>query len=241
MPSEPIINSVWTRPDRPRRGTPSLSREQIVTAAVELLDADGIDGLSMRRLGSKLGAGTTSVYWYVASKDDLLDLALDEIMGEIDVPDPDEVGWRAAAGTMTRGVRSMILRHPWITSLFGARPNIGPNSMRLTDRVIGLLTGAGFAGMEAGYAGSLLTSFAIGSATTEAAYHAAMTRSGTTGEDMIAALDEYQRGHAADYPNYQRWWRENQPIDIPEIQEEIFAFGVERMLDGLAAWLDRPR
>jgi hypothetical protein len=95
----------------------------------------------MRRLGTKLGAGATSLYWYVATKDELLDLVLDEVMGEVRVPDPGEGGWRAAALAVAQEIRVMILRHPWITTVFGLRPAIGPKSLQLSERVIVLLGG----------------------------------------------------------------------------------------------------
>src|SRR5690242_3117266 len=98
--ADSLANSVWTRPPRSRGGQPTLSREQIVHAAVELLDEKGLDGLSMRRLGSRLAAGATSLYWYVATKDDLLELALDEVMGEIEIPDTDAADWRTAASAV---------------------------------------------------------------------------------------------------------------------------------------------
>ena len=100
----------------------------------------------MRRLGTKLGSGATSVYWYVANKDELLELAVDEVMGEVDIPDLELVGWRAAAGGVVQGLRSVILRHSWITSLFGIRPAIGPQAMRMSDRIVTVLTAAGFGG-----------------------------------------------------------------------------------------------
>src|SRR5690348_10986222 len=67
------ITSVWTREKRPSK-SPTLSRAQIVRAAMEILDTEGMDALSMRRLGSRLGAGATSIYWHVAHKDELLEL-----------------------------------------------------------------------------------------------------------------------------------------------------------------------
>src|SRR3954466_6761049 len=170
MMADLITESVWLRPPRRGRGEqPSLGREQIVKAAIELLDAEGLAGLSMRRLGTKLGSGATSVYWYVANKDELLELAVDEVMGEVDIPDLEVVGWRAAAGGVVQGLRSVILRHSWITSLFGIRPAIGPQAMRMSDRVVTVLTAAGFEGIELAYASSLLMSHAIGSATTDSA------------------------------------------------------------------------
>jgi AcrR family transcriptional regulator len=234
---DPIANSVWAKPDRPRAGAPALGREQIVGAAIELLDAQGPDGLSMRRLGARLGSGATSLYWYVANKDELLDLAIDEIMGEVDLPDGSTVGWRAAAAALSRGFRSMILRHPWITGLFGVRPNIGPNAMRLSDRTLAVLTAAGFTGAAAAHAGSLLMSHAIGSATTEAAWRTALARSGMSPQDLEKSIEAFQDRIAPEYPAYDAWRRTIPALDMAKMQEDGYTFGLDRLLDGLDGWL----
>lgn len=242
MPREtdPIADSVWVRPSRVRRDQPSLDRDRIVRAAIELLDAEGLSGLSMRRLGTKLDAGATSLYWYVSKKDDLLELAVDAAMGEIEVPDPGTVGWRAAAREMARGMRSMILRHPWIAALFGVHPAIGPQSMRVGERSVAVLTAAGFSGMEVAHASSLLMSYAIGAATAETALRTATTRAGKSAGELMEELAPYMESNASDYPEYVKWWSENRRLDLERMQEEGFTFGLERLLDGLELWLERP-
>src|SRR5688572_10263260 len=169
-PRDPVTDSVWLRPPRRGRGEqPTLGRDQIVRAAIELLDDEGLAGLSMRRLGTKLGAGATSLYWHVANKDELLDLAIDEVWGEVYVPDTGDTGWRTAASVFATGMRSMLLRHPWVMGLLGVRANIGPNTMRVSERAVLVFTAAGFQGMEMAYATSLLTSHVIGSSLSVAA------------------------------------------------------------------------
>ncbi len=237
-----FLSSVWTRPQRPRSGQPALSREQIVNAALELLDAEGPDGLSMRRLGAKLGSGATSIYWHVANKDELLDLVIDAIMGEIEIPEPGAGDWRTSVGALAVGMRTMILRHPWVTRTFGTRPNMGPNSMRLSDRALAVLQAAGFEGQEVGLAANLLTSYAIGTATTEAAWQKVTATTGMTSEDLVRAVDEFQRDNAGKYPSYEKWWAENQKsFDFDHVYEQNFVFGLDRLLDGLESWLERTR
>ncbi|MEV0399920.1 TetR/AcrR family transcriptional regulator [Actinoallomurus sp. NPDC050550] len=237
--ADSVANSVWNRPPRSRGGQPTLSREQIVRAAIELLDEKGLDGLSMRRLGSRLAAGATSLYWYVATKDDLLELALDEVMGEIEIPDTDAADWRTAASAVAHGLRAMILRHSWVTGLFGIRPAMGPNAMGTSDRVVGVLTDAGFSGMEVAYASSLLMSHVIGSATTEAAWRRSIAPSGKTANEVVEEMRPYIDQVASRYPNYGAWWEENKALDADAMQDDNFAFGVERLLDGLQSWLER--
>ena len=239
--TDPMATSVWTRPPRPQRGQPTLSRDQIVSAAIELLDADGLDGLSMRRLGAKLAAGATSAYWYVANKDELLELAIDEIMEEVEVPDPHAVGWRAAAGGFARGFRSMILRHSWAIGIIGTRPALGPNAMRMSDRAVAVLTVAGFSGAELSHASSLLLCHALGSATTSAALRAATTEVGKSASDLVAQVTPYLDRVAPDYPSVGAYWSANKGNDLGRLQEDGFDFGLERLLDGLETWLDRVR
>src|SRR5215475_920818 len=82
----------------------TLTRDQIVRAAIDLLDAEGLEGLNMRSLGKHLGSAATAVYWHVGSKDDLIALAADRAWHEIALPDLDTTGWRTAATQMATGL-----------------------------------------------------------------------------------------------------------------------------------------
>ncbi|QXJ21573.1 TetR/AcrR family transcriptional regulator [Actinomadura graeca] len=237
--TDPIADSVWVRPPRSRRGRPQLSREEIVSAAVELLDAEGLDGLSMRRLGATISAGATSLYFYVANKDELLELAVDQIMGELEFPAASEAGWREAAAGFARAMRAMMLRHPWTLGLLGVQPNIGPNAMRASDRAIGVLSAAGFTGQEIAWASSLLMSHAIGTATSEAAMRRMTARTGRPADDMIEQMRDYVARIGADYPDFAAWWRDNGDVSMGKNLDAGFEFGLERVLDGLESWLGR--
>ena len=90
----PIPEPPWaaTRRERPAR-TP-LTREAIVDAALRVVDREGADGLSMRRVAEELGTGPASLYWHVASKDELINLVVDRVVGEIELPPPDPERWQ---------------------------------------------------------------------------------------------------------------------------------------------------
>lgn len=240
MPSKPeFVHSVWTRPPRARGGQPTLGREQIVRAAIELLDAEGPTGLSMRKLGDRLGAGATSLYWHVAHKDELLELVLDEVIGEIYVPEPGDAPWRVSVSTLANGLRATMLRHPWMIGLLGNKPTLGPNAMRMGDRMIALLTDAGFTGWVLGHVSSLIHAHALGAATTQAAATAALGGATVAGDEVFRAVEPYLDQIAADHPHYDKWRRENPTTGISPLQlwEDGFAFGLERILDGLEHWL----
>ena len=109
MPNDAAIPPPpWQRaPDRPsRRRRDPISRDAIVTAAIGLLDREGLSALSMRRLAEELGTGAASLYWHVGSKDGLLDLVMDEIIGEGKVPDPDPEHWQEQLKQVARDQRA---------------------------------------------------------------------------------------------------------------------------------------
>jgi AcrR family transcriptional regulator len=142
---EAIPPPPWGRvPERRgRRRRDPLTREGIVNAAIELLDAEGLDGFSMRRVAERLGTGAASLYWHVGSKDGLLDLIMDEVIGEQEVPDPDPDRWQEQLKQVARTMRATILRHRDIVRISIGRIPMGPNAIRLSERVLAILRGGG--------------------------------------------------------------------------------------------------
>src|ERR1051326_5287798 len=96
----------------------TLTREQIVNVATELLDADGLEGLNLRELGRRLGSAATAVYWHGGSKDNLIALAGDRAWNEIALPDLTTTDWRTAASAMATDLYAMLGRHPWLLQAF---------------------------------------------------------------------------------------------------------------------------
>lgn len=228
------FSSVWTRQPRPPRKT-GLTREQIVAAAVDLLDAEGLEALSMRKLGARLNAGATSLYWYVANKDELLELALDEVWGLIDTPDPDRVGWREVFTTFAYSMRATIRAHPWSASLLGRLPSVGPSAFALTDRLRRSCVRAGFTGADVYLATSVVMSLILGQVIPEITFRTSRGGEVDT-ESLLAAMETL----AADYPQLRADYRETLPAD-PEVARALgFEFGLVCVLDGLAARLGEP-
>ncbi|WKD33828.1 TetR/AcrR family transcriptional regulator [Streptomyces xanthophaeus] len=142
--------SVWlaarpAAPARRRSEAPSgLDRERITAATVRLLDADGLARFSMRRLAAGLGVTAMSLYWYVDTKQDLLELALDRALGALELPPETapsavagaavgaavggEPGWPGRLRALARGYRRVLADHPWVAPLTAAFPNIGPHA-----------------------------------------------------------------------------------------------------------------
>ncbi len=135
----------WQRlPDRPaRRRRDPISREAIVAAAIRLLDAEGLDALSMRRIADELGTGAASLYWHVGSKDGLLDLVFDKVIGEVTIPDPVPGRWREQLKDVARAQRAVSLRHPYVVRISIGRIPMGPNALRYSEQVLAILSSGG--------------------------------------------------------------------------------------------------
>src|SRR3954471_15566917 len=101
----------WRKPNRESSADRKpLTREAIVDAALTLLERDGIQGLSMRRLAQELGTGAASLYWHVGDKEQLLALLLDRIVGEAEVPEPDPEHWQDQLREMANATRRLFKR-----------------------------------------------------------------------------------------------------------------------------------
>ncbi|MBO2463681.1 TetR/AcrR family transcriptional regulator [Actinomadura violacea] len=215
-----MTESVWLRETRPRREAPPLSRGRIVAEAVALLDEEGADRLTMRRLAERLDTGSTTLYWHVKTKDDVLDLALDTIFGEVAVPSGRTDGWRADAASLVHGWRAAMLRHPWSVAVLG-RPLLGPNVLARTEFLHSALAGAGLTGPDLVAAAYGLANFVIGSALMQVASGGA--DEGREAADGLLARerDRYPSLAAHGHLSGHDW-------------DDAFARGLDYLLDGIA-------
>ena len=150
-----------------RGGREPLTREQIVEAAIRLVDREGLDALSMRRLGQELGAGATSLYWHVKNKDQLIDFILDEIVGEVRAEVPFAQGWRGLLAEVARAVRRVLIRHRHLASLLSERPTLGPNALEGIEWLMDALRREGFGVVDASLATNAIANWAAGYAVFE--------------------------------------------------------------------------
>ncbi len=114
-----------------------------MATAIRLLDDEGLSALSMRRIADQLGTGAASLYWHVGSKDGLLDLVFDEIIGELAIPDPDPPRWREQIKDVARAQRAISLRHPYVVQISIGRIPLGPNALRYSERTLAILRAGG--------------------------------------------------------------------------------------------------
>jgi len=211
-----------------------LSLPQIVAAALKLIDTEGLDGFSMRRLGQELGAGATSIYWHVRDKDQLIDLVLDEILAEIDLQEDPSWTWRERAANLAREFRAVLRRHPNLAVVFGSRISLGPNTLRGIEHVLAILRSAGFDGTELTLAFSAILNFAMGTGIMESRGLTGPETEGKTEAEiqelfvgMLASLPEDE------YPNLRRFIPDSSYDEISE--DAQFEYGLQRLLDGIEA------
>ncbi len=209
----------------------TLTRDQIVKAAIELLDAEGLEGLNMRALGQRLGSAATAVYWHVGSKENLIALAGDHVWNEVPLPEVTAAGWRGAAAALASDLHAMLTRHPWLVQAFGAFPVFGPGKAARDDHALAIFEAAGFTGVRADQAAASLFTFVLGNALGPAA-SASLVRK--LGDEQVRETMARAREIASAYP------RLRERLDTPAAEyaaapEDTFAFGLDALLDGLAA------
>jgi AcrR family transcriptional regulator len=126
-----------------RRAPVPLSRQRVIETALRVADAEGIEAVSMRRLGQELDVEAMSLYKHVGGKEDILDELVDSVMAEVPAPSPD-APWRPAVRQAALDLHAALMRHPWAVPVMETRRNPGPTRLRYLDTVVGLLLKAGF-------------------------------------------------------------------------------------------------
>ncbi|NMH80414.1 TetR/AcrR family transcriptional regulator C-terminal domain-containing protein [Pseudonocardia xinjiangensis] len=148
---------------------PVLSRSEVLAAALSLIDRDGVEALSMRRLGKALGRDPMRLYRHASSKDELLDGVVELVLSELSVPVPADAGdWEQALRRTAHAFRAIVLAHPYVVPLLVTRPLATPLAMRplgtlrpLED-LLALFMEAGFDGRGALHAYRLYVGFLYG-------------------------------------------------------------------------------
>jgi AcrR family transcriptional regulator len=221
----------------------TLTRGQIIKAAVDLLDDEGLEGLNMRALGQRLGSAATAVYWHVGSKDNLIALAADQAWHEIARPDPAAAGWRAAATVMATGLHAMLTRHTWLVQAFGTQVLYGPGKARHDDHLLAIYEAAGFSGTQADRAAATVFTYVLGNALGAAAAASLTRKVGRDGGDadelMRASMAEASE-IAARFPRLRARFG-TAAAAYGATPDNGFEFGLNAILDGLEAQLTADR
>lgn len=204
-----------------------LTRQKVVQAAIQLADSDGIDSLSMRKLGEAVGVKAMSLYNHIANKEDLLDGMVDQVVSEIRLPEYGE-DWREAMRLRAHSARDMFARHPWAVTLMETRENPGPASMTYYDAILRCLREAGFSLQLTAHAFAVLDSFIYGFALQE------LNLPFEDSDDLEELADHILEQMPTDqFPYFSEMITEHTLQPGYSFGDE-FEFGLELLLDGLA-------
>jgi AcrR family transcriptional regulator len=245
-PLPPGLDLLWGRRERGRRGPrPGLSIDTIVEAAVRLADAEDLDAVSMARVAEKLGFTTMSLYRYVTSKDELLQLMWNASTQGIAQLVLDGDGWRPRLRRWVIAQREAIDRHPWITQMPMAAPPLAPNSLAFVERGLETLDGTGLADADKLRLIGLLSSYTLSEA--RMAHDAARAGAQAAAEGNPAPAWSYEAllRELVDEQTYPRLyriaWSARAPGDPSTEERREFLFGIDRILDGIQTLIDRSR
>lgn len=223
---------LWEGLPESRKGPrPALTLEQIVTAGITLADAEGVEALSMRKLSAELGVGTMSLYRYVPTKHELLNLMLDHVLAsQLGRTEPG-APWRETLTAMAEHGRAMYLKHPWLLQVNWSRPVLGPNAIAQMEETVAGLTELPFSDQETMMVVSALDAYVTGAVREEILYAQAAAESGLTEEEFwgyqLPVLEQAMESGqfpamaALDEDVFDAGW------------EDSFALGLQLMLDGI--------
>jgi AcrR family transcriptional regulator len=237
------VSKLAERGGAPRRRDRGLTRAEIVAAAIAVADAEGVEAVSMRRIARELGAGAMSLYWHVASKEELQDLMLEAVGAEIEVPEPSG-DWRADLRAYARNARAAMLRHQWALEFMGTGPPAGPADARNADRLFGALDGLGLDTVTQVWIAMAVATYVMGAVVREiqeirTERHMAAVTASVSEEEIAAFIAEFadRIRSTGRYPRLARLMRERIDPDSPATREQRFEFGLDVVLDGVAARL----
>lgn len=234
------VSLVWERPEPAPRPAPGpLSRERIVRAAIALADKEGLEAVSLRKVGAALNAGPMRLYGYLSTKEELLELMVDEVYGELVSAGPLRGGWREALRTMAHRTRQAAGAHKWFVELLGGRPHLGPNALAQLEASLAALSGApGFEDIDAVMqAVGTVNAYVIGAIRSEQSELRARLESGMDEAQWQTATGPYIHRMIATgrFPTLARVVRDARHPSF----DVVFDKGLDYVLDGIAAQLTR--
>jgi AcrR family transcriptional regulator len=205
------------RDARRRPRADGLTIERITAAALRILDDEGLDALTMRRLADDLGAGAASLYRHVANRDELLVEIIDHVLGELG-PIPVSGDWREGAEYMARELYDVLSRHAAVVQLVPGDPLLGPNALRRREIGLRYLLDHGFGEVEAVQVYAMVVSWILG--------HLVLTRGRHTERRATA----FRALSPSEYPTIS-----DLAAIGPPGEDELFELGLVTLLDGIEA------
>lgn len=236
------LRLLWGAKPPARRGPkPGLTLDQIVRAAIEIADSEGLGALSMRSIATALGAGTMSLYRYVPGKAELLDLMLDRVLGELSLPSEVEGTWREKLEYAAWEQWRLAHRHPWMLSVGISRQVTGPNALRSYDSTLQVVSETGLDETQMVTTVEMLDSYVRGAARKSVDAQDVERRTGMTQDEwwLKLAAPALESDEQVDFMSYPSVIRVSQCEVFGWPQERTFELGLHHLLDGLEATLSK--
>jgi TetR/AcrR family tetracycline transcriptional repressor len=208
-----------------RRGAP-LDRQKIVRVALGLIDREGLEALSMRRVARELRVEAMSLYYYVASKEELIDACIEQVSASLDLSGMQAPGtWRDRVKAGFTAYRALAHAHPHLFALVGRRPVQRLEVLRPMEVALSVFADAGFTPAQSMRGFRIVNSFVYGYALSE-----------LTGLAVLAASSDPLAGQLADFPNLARALPHARDVEA----DTEFEDGLDTILDGISTWLTPP-
>lgn len=249
MDFERSLDLLWRDKDetpQPARGRkPKLTLDKVISTAVALADAEGQATASMSQIAKELGVGTMTLYTYVPGKTELLDLMVDSVLAEQDLPgpgDPRPDGWREQVRLYADRTLTVFRRHPWIRGMSMIRPVLGPGLMAGQEYLIAAVSDIGLAPRKAAAAANSIEVYVQANAALTAETAQVEQRTGQSTDAWWGQRSVFWEKYfdVDRHPAMTRMWESGgYDVDTCEAADETFAFGLERMLDGIEALVTR--
>jgi AcrR family transcriptional regulator len=213
-----------------------LSRDVIVDAAMEVLDAEGLDAVTMRRVADALGTGPASLYAHVQHKDDLVDALLDRVIGEIDITaEPDPARWQEQLKQFARDGRAIFARHNDIARAALGNIPTGPHALPVVEWMLSVVRAGGASDQVAAWTADVFSLYLTATAYEESLENAHLGPAGDPDfHEQVHAV--FQSLPAAQFPHIHALGAALTSGD----REERFEFGLDMILRGIASTIERP-
>lgn len=233
--------SIWMQSERAKRASPgpqrAYSRQQVVRAAIKIADQDGLPAASMRRIAAEIGAGTMTLYQYVRNREDLIELIVDEVTGEMGLPERPSGEWRADLSDVVVAKRALYLRHTWLATRVPGHPVWGPNSLHVQEFLLASFDGFEVSVDEVVSLIGLLNGYVESFVRAEVGWQEEARRTGVDMQEWMRRTAPYARHLvlSGKYPRFSRVLMEN---TSPHMEPDArFQYGLDRVLDSIEASL----
>jgi AcrR family transcriptional regulator len=203
------------------RGRPALPLDRILAAALELVDEQGADALSMRSLAQRLRSGTATLYRHFAGRSELVALMVDRMLGEADLRSVASLPWQQACISVAQSMFDALARHGNVAPLLIGHVPIGPNALAHRELVLSLLLDNGFAPAVAAHVYATLSRYVLG-------FAIQLSGSPTTKQDDDEISEKFRKLDPSRYPA-----TVTVADELPVALQEEFAFGLQLIVVGL--------